>query len=808
MKPKSTGLTYSVLVFGAWAMVLCSSLSAEAQPAPPPPALPLTPMPVPPMPVQIAPPTANLLLLQVPPTIAATVKSGPIVGFADIHAHQFSYLGFGQQHRVHGRAFGPIEQALPNDIPFHGAHLTQGMLDLLTHILGPMYGKQGIGHHAGGWPDFNGWPRWDSVTHQTMYEDWLYRAHQNGLQLMVTHAVNNEWMCATLNALQSQQDFVRYLGAIAATAFANNSTLLSNDLKTKMYAASEAARGTKDPGCRDMNTVDAQIQEAKEMEAYISNPATRRPGGPPLGWYRIVYTPQEARRAIAEGKLAVVLGIEVDNLFDCDKNTAFCTPEYIKAKVGEYYDARTKGIRHVFPIHFYDNTFGGSANSQMLISKRWDNRPSKRECLSEGYQYDDHRCNVVGLTVPGKILIGEMMKRGMIIDIDHMSALAKDQALAIAESIDYPLVSGHSGFVDISFDDKANEDNLTARHVERLRKLGGMVAVIPHQGDGSEIRTYRERDGRWGRAVIEHTCGNSSETVAQAYLYAIDRMKGGPVGFGSDLNGLAGVPGPRFGLEGCTGSKGYNLQQAAFGVLLTKNPRLNYPFRITSPGMKIENVAMSAMGTKPRTFDFNVEGLAHVGMLPDMIADWQAMGMTPQELAPLFNSAEGYIRMWEKAESRKAAAAQSREIAALAGQQDSPSTHGATAVFVWSAHDYGSFRTTDGDTIIYEIRREAVDPGSVQFVLALDPAITWEKWLNVPDGEARSTSWDIKVHDTGQAARGYINLHAHQTQNGQQLTFRKKKGAFQGFEMREVLKLGNLQGLGPGSLVTFTWVKD
>ena len=35
------------------------------------------------------------------------------------------------------------------------------------------------------------------------------------------------------------------------------------------------------------------------------------------GWYRIVYSPQEARTVIAAGKLAVVLGIEVDYLFNC-----------------------------------------------------------------------------------------------------------------------------------------------------------------------------------------------------------------------------------------------------------------------------------------------------------------------------------------------------------------------------------------------------------------------------------------------------------------------------------------------------------
>jgi hypothetical protein len=38
-------------------------------------------------------------------------------------------------------------------------------------------------------------------------------------------------------------------------------------------------------------------------------------GSPGRGWYRIVDSPSEARAVISSGRLAVVLGIEVDNVF-------------------------------------------------------------------------------------------------------------------------------------------------------------------------------------------------------------------------------------------------------------------------------------------------------------------------------------------------------------------------------------------------------------------------------------------------------------------------------------------------------------
>ncbi|MFN4144526.1 MAG: hypothetical protein ACK4GN_01795, partial [Runella sp.] len=57
--------------------------------------------------------------------------------------------------------------------------------------------------------------------------------------------------------------------------------------------------------------------------------------------------------------------------------------------------------------------------------------------------------------------------------------------------------------------------------------------------------------------------------------------------------------------------------------------------------------------TANREWDFNLEGLAHYGLIPDFLQDCKNVGLTPQQLKPLFNSAEDYIKMWEKAENAK-----------------------------------------------------------------------------------------------------------------------------------------------------------
>lgn len=55
------------------------------------------------------------------------------------------------------------------------------------------------------------------------------------------------------------------------------------------------------------------------------------------------------------------------------------------------------------------------------------------------------------------------------------------------------------------------------------------------------------------------------------------------------------------------------------------------------------------------TWTFNTEGLVHIGLLPELIEDARRDAVAEADLEPLFRSAEGYIRMWERAEQRSGA---------------------------------------------------------------------------------------------------------------------------------------------------------
>jgi hypothetical protein len=71
-------------------------------------------------------------------------------------------------------------------------------------------------------------------------------------------------------------------------------------------------------------------------------------------------------------------------------------------------------------------------------------------------------------------------------------------------------------------------------------------------------------------------------------------------------------------------------------------------------------LARSTAGER-RDFDVNIDGMAHYGMLPDLLQDLRNIGLTAEDLAPLFRSAYDYVQMWDACE-RQAAELVKRQI--------------------------------------------------------------------------------------------------------------------------------------------------
>jgi hypothetical protein len=208
-------------------------------------------------------------------------------------------------------------------------------------------------------------------------------------------------------------------------------------------------------------------------------------------------------------------------------------------------------------------------------------------------------CQSAGLTPLGELLIAQMMQRGMIVELDHLPRRSYKRVFEILAQNDYPAAGTHglNNFGD-------------------LYRLGGVSAT------------------GFGRCRAESATATMDDGF-QARIRLIEDNGGFPAeGFGFDLNGFAGAPGPRFGAKSVCGS-------------VPQTDPITYPFRSYAGDVTFQEPWLGN-----RRVDFNTEGLAHIGLVPELIEDVRRDGVSDAELEPLFKSAEGYLRMWEKAERR------------------------------------------------------------------------------------------------------------------------------------------------------------
>ena len=377
--------------------------------------------------------------------------------------------------------------------------------------------------------------------------------------------------------------------------------------------------------CDETQAVREQVQTLRGLQGYVDAQA----GGKGRGWFRLAYNPRQARAAVEKGRMAVLIGIESSNLFGCSEQTdqPECTRRDIDRGIRR---ARRLGVRSVFPMHWTDNAFGGAAiegggrGTFINVLQAFQTgqyfrtgpcpRPGQGEEMDTLTPFElsvlasffpaatqlaqagmptypaGTQCNVKGLTPLGKYLIKRLMANHMLIEMDHMSEWAREQVLRMAKRRRYPLVSSHTGTGGF----------WTPEQLRLIYRLGGMAAA---RADTSPALA----------AKIEELRGDRSKK----------RYFG--VGLGTDTGGFSSLPGPR--------------QDAQ------RSP-VTYPFKAL-----FCNVNLQRQRSGSRTFDLNTDGVAHYGLIPDLLADMQQHGGGPA-MRSLFRSAEAYLRMWELAYAR------------------------------------------------------------------------------------------------------------------------------------------------------------
>ncbi|MDC8016168.1 membrane dipeptidase [Tahibacter soli] len=524
----------------------------------------------------------------------------PLAGFVDMHTHPMSHLAFGGK-LIHGApdiqtlmpAFKSgndcvkydrpwvVDDALSTDNPTHGGVGIDNLCgdSLREIIVGELENELGAAHHhhsdgARGYPWFVGWPAYNDITHQTMWIDWIRRAHEGGLKVMVALAVNNETLAA-------------------------------------------AVMGPGDINGDDKKSADVQIQEMKDMALRHGD------------FMQIAYTPAQLRDIVRSGKLAVVLGMEVDNIgnFHDDgtivKTGGTASETKVHAELQRLWD---KGVRYQFPIHLIDNKFGGTALYEDFFNLSnfhingtwWDlvcaGTDIKHRFVKNGFDaalaaaravklgidpFDEppappvcasgvgHR-NAKDLSTLGEFAVKDMMKFGMLIDVDHMSAFAVDDVLDLAETFGYPVNSGHNGLREGA---QASENDRSIDVYKRIVDVGGMIG-LGHTGSATSFQQMY------------------AKVLDAMKLKVIDPDRIG-IGLGTDVNGLWPLPGPPTSASAKIGPSPYT-----FGF---------------------------------RTWNYDSHGVAHYGLIGDFVTSFSQL-MTPEQSGNFQRSADDFATMWENAE--------------------------------------------------------------------------------------------------------------------------------------------------------------
>ncbi len=626
-----------------------------------------------------------------------------ITGFADVHVHLNHFLASGQTTFV-GETFNPlgIQEALRDCSPLHGKN---GTTDILGMVQSNTFGP----HNTDGWPTFSFWPSSKSQTHQQAYYKWIERAWLSGERLMVQEMVNAQILAIVKNTLVKPQV-----------------EILPQD---------------------DISVVDRQTRNMYDMQDYIDAQC----GGPGKGWFRICKSSTEARQAISQGKMAVLLAIEVDSLCNvgkdycegydsCDEGRKNDTEldkklNAIEYLLDKYYDM---GIRTIFPVHGINNGYGGA---WLYVNMVWDlgNKimrgnfydielsPDPRVTYKEtgieytaaqqqlvdflsGIQvdlpyapeippYDPNNlkdmgfapkghANGQGLTMTGDWLIRQLIKRGFVVEVDHMSNKTVNGALKILWDNKYPgIVATHGGITDIEPPDVegGTHEQLDIPRMIMIMQLGGLFSehlagrAPSYAGPamyGNEFcfldylrcminLSNRSKDNPG--AVDELNNGNDpnvsikgyfryhvrkvikdGKEVYEEYPYKVptswynmnddpadDLWLGQPMT--TDVNGACSLP----QADKTATQPVVAYDPDGFGVL--------YPGLYNESAVDPSKVRFKRQVTGKRTFDINKEGMSHYGLMPDEIKFRQAQDPNLR-LDSFFSGAEAYLRMLGRVE--------------------------------------------------------------------------------------------------------------------------------------------------------------
>jgi len=587
------------------------------------------------------------------PAAVVALPPPPLTGWVDMHTHPMSHLAFGKKllHGAPDASIGPdgipngsivpagtrncnpadfrasnINEALGNCNSTHGGWGTDNTCGNYIRAIAISKALDGdfafnVDHNPFSGGNLHGdhrhegietspnslyWPHQTSKVHQQMWWEWIKRAYQEGgLRVMVALTVNSELLAEVVDGDEPKDD---------------------------------------------MHAADLQIDEIRSFVGRHND------------FMEIAYTSADLRRIVGGNKLAVIVGMEIDNIGNFNKPGMVVNEKSVRDEIQRLYG---KGVRYVFPIHLVDNKFGGTAIYEDLFDlankystgKFYSIQTSSDPLITytlgvgldglgnlhikpaldaasdipfppsfNGNPFDSRFC-ISPIPFAGRLGCWEKFKR--ITDLlkpdpayiaypttpgGHVNAngLEPMGKIAIKKMMELGML------IDIDhMSEKSINDTLT------LAEQFGYPVNIGHNGIRTALGTERDasrnttaRVAALGGVFGVGTANTTPQDFIASFSTVWSAMGNSSVAIGTDVNGMERLPRASEGLNSTDFYSGF--------------PK-------------------SATGN--RTWDYTKEGVAHYGLMADFLKDVKAKNVTVYN--NLMKSAESFARMWERSEAHR-----------------------------------------------------------------------------------------------------------------------------------------------------------
>lgn len=574
--------------------------------------------------------------------------TGPVItgGYVMTHEHPTYGMAFGGNY-----AFAGSSGNYQNGVMETGYTSSCGGCGALSNcdhgeVKGSFTAALGaLGRDMGDHSSYMG-PLHNSNSHLRYSSDWVKEAfsptestyRDTSMKVMVAFAVENEAMCEQLY-------------------YANNGN---------------GGPGGNGYSCSRGDSYNSLSRQISSIKSWVSAHST---------WMEIAYSAADARRIVADGKLAIIIGIESEYSFGAENKTfdpVTRLQTYYNLGVRTFYLAHKINSRLAGADIYYpkDTDAGKAIRATQAISGcfYYDDNVGNFPLLDGSFNYcnNDSKCGANAFK-GSKLFDSCNYKLSEISEVNMADYVLLQGGGKFNGFSIYPKPPGFSGTGGSYMDGTIERNRLGLstdgeRVVRRAMELG-MIINLDHVSSEARADIYTIAQGEFGNYPVNALHNNPNEKLVGSsdtphpHEYDFDKSER------DYIRNTGGVFGVRLGpvdssgysasgvTANCPGTSTETAKILAY--LLDEGLNIGYSLDFATVTEGVHSRTMEGCGTALGT-DYihaygsrTAEGLSHIGMMKKWHKELESVGLNSSYLTKLKNDgAEGFVRMWEVSEYR------------------------------------------------------------------------------------------------------------------------------------------------------------